>query len=194
MKMTEPDGNLQTEPLHVRPQPRMSRKVDGRKGQRLTEMDRRFAQAYVGEARGNATIAARLAGSTGQDASSLGVVGHGLLHKPAVLAEIGRIMVQAEKKGLIPTSDRTLQLLGQMAEADIGDLLDVIPGTGQAVVNLERAKEQDKTRLIREIDWGKRGTRIKLVDAQRAVEKLAEYHRLIPPDVPTVQVAILIDV
>ena len=49
----------------------------------LTEKQRRFVEAYMGEARGNATQAARLAGYAGDD-NTLRVVGSENLAKPAI--------------------------------------------------------------------------------------------------------------
>jgi phage terminase small subunit len=53
----------------------------------LTEKQRRFVDAYLGEAMGNATQACALAGYQG-DRSTLGVTGHWLLRNPKVRAAI----------------------------------------------------------------------------------------------------------
>lgn len=54
---------------------------------KLTEKQRRFVEAYMGEACGNATAAARIAGYKGND-ETLSTVGTENLRKPAVTAAI----------------------------------------------------------------------------------------------------------
>ena len=53
----------------------------------LTEKQRRFVEAYMGEARGNATQAARMAGYSGND-NTLQTVGNDNLRKPAIAKAI----------------------------------------------------------------------------------------------------------
>lgn len=57
------------------------------KPRELTEKQRRFVDAYMGEALGNAMVAARLAGYKGSD-NSLASVGYNNLRKPVILARI----------------------------------------------------------------------------------------------------------
>jgi phage terminase small subunit len=54
---------------------------------KLTEKQRRFVEAYMGQARGNATEAARLAGYKGSD-PTLGQVGNENLKKPEIIKAI----------------------------------------------------------------------------------------------------------
>jgi phage terminase small subunit len=54
---------------------------------KLTEKQRRFVDAYMGEAKGNGTEAARVAGYRGSD-STLGAVAHENLKKPKIAAAI----------------------------------------------------------------------------------------------------------
>lgn len=57
----------------------------------LTERQRRFVEAYMGEAAGNGTKAAEIAGFSG-DSNALGVYAHRLLMKPQVQEAIeGRV-------------------------------------------------------------------------------------------------------
>ncbi len=58
-----------------------------RKARRLTEKQRRFVEAYMGEAGGNATQAARLAGYAGND-NTLASMGDANVRKPAIQAAI----------------------------------------------------------------------------------------------------------
>lgn len=53
----------------------------------LTEKQQRFVEAYVGDAEGNATTAARIAGYSGND-NSLGVTGSRLLADERIRQEI----------------------------------------------------------------------------------------------------------
>jgi phage terminase small subunit len=53
----------------------------------LTYKQRLFVQAYLGEAKGNATAAARIAGYAGNDAT-LGVTGFDTLRSPKVVAQV----------------------------------------------------------------------------------------------------------
>ena len=53
----------------------------------LTEKQRKFVEAYMGQANGNATEAARLAGYSGSE-TALGVTGHENLRKPKIASAI----------------------------------------------------------------------------------------------------------
>lgn len=59
------------------------------KAERLTEKQRRFVEAYMGKAAGNATEAARLAGYKGNN-NTLRVVGSENLAKPAIAMAVGQ--------------------------------------------------------------------------------------------------------
>ena len=61
----------------------------------LTLKERRFVEAYLGEAAGNATRAARLAGYKGS-AITLGVVGYENLRKPQIRSAVTQIIEHDE--------------------------------------------------------------------------------------------------
>lgn len=91
---------------------------------KLTEKQRRFVEAYMGEAAGNATEAARLAGYKGSD-TTLCAVGSENLRKPLV----ARAIESAQKSDpLIATrEDRqrfwTRVMMGLEPDARMGDRL-----------------------------------------------------------------------
>lgn len=69
----------------------------------ITEKQRKFIEAFVGEAKGNATEAARLAGYSQAEAS-----GHENLRKPKILEKIEMYRQQVQQSGEYPmiTPDR----------------------------------------------------------------------------------------
>ena len=69
----------------------------------LTEKQRRFVEAFMGSAKGNATQAARLAGYNGGD-ETLRNVGSRNLTKPHIQEAIGA-RVDADEDGLIATRE-----------------------------------------------------------------------------------------
>lgn len=76
----------------------------------LTVKQRAFIDAYMGEARGNATEAAKLAGYKG-DYTTLASVGAENLRKPQIAQEVTRLQ---EASPLIATRDERLQVLTEM--------------------------------------------------------------------------------
>ena len=115
------------------------------KGKKLSEKERRFVEAYMGEAVGNASEAARIAGY-----SSPGTLGHRLLKKVQVQEALARrqaadplIATREERqkfwsdvfRGNLPefdTKDRlkASELLGKCG----GDFLDRIEHSGQVSI------------------------------------------------------------
>ncbi len=138
----------------------------------LTEKQRRFVEAYVGEARGNATEAARLAGYKKPHPQ-----GAENIQKPTVKAGITDRLKIAAAAGDIPDATETLRLIGEVARGNIGDFLDV---TGrQAVINMSKAEEAGKLHLIRDVEFGKGGIKIKLEPRLEALTLLARHHKLL---------------
>jgi phage terminase small subunit len=82
----------------------------------LTEKQRRFVEAYTGEAHGNATESARLAGYAGNDVT-LGQVGAENLKKPQIAAAI-QAALEPIRKAAIMTRERRQELLSKFAEGD----------------------------------------------------------------------------
>jgi hypothetical protein len=73
--------------------------------------------------------------------------------------------------GLQMTADEALNRLADQARGDIGDFL----GKG-GILNLEDAKDQGLTHLIKSISWTKYGVKIELYDAQAALMHIDRYH------------------
>lgn len=117
------------------------------KGGKLTEKERRFVEAYMGKAIGNASEAARLAGY-----SSPGELGHRLLKKVEIQAAIDK---RQESDPLIATREErqrfwTAILRGEMAEAgfDTKDRLKASELLGKASGDyLERLANPDGSAL-----------------------------------------------
>jgi phage terminase small subunit len=77
----------------------------------LTEKQRRFVEAYLGEAMGNATEAAAIAGHSG-DRSTLSVTGHWTLRNPKVRAAIDE---RVESDPGVATREERQRLLTDIA-------------------------------------------------------------------------------
>jgi hypothetical protein len=101
----------------------------------LTYKERLFVSAYIGEAKGNASEAARIAGYGTMKRSS-GVLANRLLKKVKIRAAIHRRV-----SAVALTSDEVLARVAELATADIGDYID-INASGDYTVNLKRAKKQ----------------------------------------------------
>lgn len=80
----------------------------------LTPKQKRFVDAYMGEARGNATEAARIAGYKGSD-TTLKQVASETLAKPYIREEIDRLQSQSP---LIATRDERLQILTKIIRSE----------------------------------------------------------------------------
>lgn len=81
----------------------------------LTEKQRRFVEAYVGAACGNATEAARLAGYSGTD-KVVGQMGLENLGKPVVAAAIAAASKPIRKAAIMDQAERQ-ELLTQIAKS-----------------------------------------------------------------------------
>lgn len=85
----------------------------------LTEKQRRFVEAYVGEACGNATEAARLAGYDGND-NTVRSVGCENLTKPAVAAAIEELQAERAAKATMTRQQRE-ELLAKLARGEVDE-------------------------------------------------------------------------
>jgi hypothetical protein len=137
----------------------------------LTYKQRLFVSAFIGEAKGNATEAARIAGY-GRSANALGVTGHDLLRKPKIQAAI-----EMRVSAVALSADEVLGRVAEQATADIGDYIN-IDRAGNYTVNLKRAKKDDKLRGIRKLRQGEHGVEIQLRDSLAALTLLGKYHSL----------------
>lgn len=87
---------------------------------KLTEKQRRFVEAYMGEACGNATQAARIAGYKGND-KTLSVVGTENLGKPSVAAAIQE---RTESDPLVLTREQLQRWWSQVTRDDATTMKD----------------------------------------------------------------------
>ncbi len=149
---------------------------------KLTLKQQLFINAYVGEARGNATEAARIAGYDG-NAVTLSAVGYENLRKPQILDEVNRIL-----------ESRTLtapQVLDRLSEHANGTLKPFVYMSGDnAVIDLSTEDAQKYLHLLKRVKtkrrtggkpddrWEEVETDITLHDAQSALKTLGQYHRL----------------
>jgi phage terminase small subunit len=83
----------------------------------LTLKERKFVEAYLGEAAGNATRAARLAGYSG-DPVTLAAVGYARLRKTQIRDAIAQLVDQDE---LVPSRIERLRLLAATARGEATD-------------------------------------------------------------------------
>jgi hypothetical protein len=131
----------------------------------LTFKQRLFIEAYIGEANGNATEAARIAGYRWPEK-----VAHRLVGKSGIQARIGQRVASAA----MPANE-VLARLSDQASADIGEFLD-IDASGGWRLNLR--KPGRRTHLIKRIRRTREGADIEIRDSFPALVKLGEYHGL----------------
>lgn len=86
-------------------------------GAQLTEKQARFLRAFVGEAKGNATQAARLAGYRGSDAT-LRATASRLLRRSGIAAALEEHRRDLEAKGIL-TRDEILARLASIARGEV---------------------------------------------------------------------------
>jgi phage terminase small subunit len=145
----------------------------------LTLKERLFRDYYLGEARGNGTLAARLAGYEGDD-NSLGVMAYHLLRKPKIQTSI-----QQALDTVTMGAHEVLETLSKQAR---GTLADVLDDNGR--FNLQLAKERGTIGLLRKMKVRRRIERrenveteyidhdLEIHNAQTALEMLGRHHRL----------------
>ena len=146
----------------------------------FTHKQRLFVLAYLGEANGNATEAARIAGY-GQPHSA----GPRLLANPGIQAAVSRRVEQAAM-----SADEVLARLSEFASADIGRFIEVQPDD-TIKINVAKAKQAGRTRVIKKLKVTRktfttsRGdeteevtTELELHSPLVALDKLAQHHGL----------------
>ncbi len=136
----------------------------------LTLKQKLFVEAYLGEAHGNATEAARIAGYEG-NSKTLEAVGRQNLANTRIAALVAERVADAAL-----TADEVLGLLKDHATSTMADFVDVDGPTWR--LNLTKAEDAGKMHLIKSISSTKYGPRIELYDAQAAAVHLGRYHHL----------------
>ncbi len=133
----------------------------------LTLKERRFVECYLGEARGCASLAARMAGYKNDHPT-----GSRLLRKPTVRAAIA-----SELDDAAMSAKECLARLSDVARGDLTDFLD-LSGDGPPVVDIRKARKRGRSHLLKRLAVGKDGVRLELHDPLAALALLARFHRL----------------
>lgn len=135
---------------------------------RLTAKQILFIDAYIANG-GNGVQAARSAGYQGNDAT-LAQVAYENLRKPEIRDEIDRRLKQ------FMSADEVLYRLSEIANADLGDMLDE-----DGRIDLKKAKEMRRTRFLKSFKL-KRGATDEIAFEQysrvEALELLGKHHKL----------------
>lgn len=134
----------------------------------LTDKQRRFIDAYL--VCWNATEAAARAGYSGARAS-LAQIGHENLRKLEIRAEIDARLSESA----MPASE-VLARLTEIARSSMADFLS--PRGKGVALDLKRASDAGALHLVKKYTKTKQGVTIELYDAQAALVKLGEHHRL----------------
>ena len=145
----------------------------------LTLKEQLFRNYYLSEARGNGTLAARLAGYEGDD-NSLGVMAYHLLRKPKIQNSIQQAL-ETVKMG----ATEVLERLSTQARGTFADVLD-----DNGRFDLQVAKERGTIGLLRKVKVRRRIERrengeteyvdhdLELHNSQTALELMGKHHRL----------------
>jgi phage terminase small subunit len=151
---------------------------EAEKSKPLTLKQRQFVDAYVGQARGNATEAARIAGYSDPEQS-------GWQNKKKVDISAA---IEAELKLRTLGADEVLERLTQHAQGTLrhfvylsGDNVTVDLGTEDALAHLhllKKIKTKRKTGGKEDDRWEEIETEIELHDPQAALVHLGRYHKL----------------
>jgi len=132
----------------------------------LTYKETLFVNAYLGEANGNGSEAARIAGY-----HHPGQLAYRLLQKRSIRTAIAARVTEAA----MPANE-VLARISEFASADMGNFLDIDKKSGAWNVNLVKARRAGKTKLVKKIKATKDGTEIELHSPLDALDKLARYH------------------
>lgn len=131
----------------------------------FTALQRAFMDFYILEK--NGTKAARLAGYKGNDVT-LAAVAYENLRKPHIKAEINSRFAQVAM-----SADEVLARLGDIARIDMAEFVTIKHGI--PFLDLEKAEQASKLRLLKKFKTTKQGVEIELYDAQSALETLGKH-------------------
>lgn len=133
----------------------------------LTPKQQDFINFYLGDANGNATEAARLAGYSCPNQAG-----------PRLLVNVGiQEAVSGRTTQAAMSANKVLERISELADADLGDFID-IDEAGGWTINLLKAKKAKKTRVIKKLKVTEFGTEIELHAPLPALDKLAQHHGL----------------
>jgi phage terminase small subunit len=126
---------------------------------------RKFVEAYLGEAHWNATKAAIIAGYSKKTAYSIGWEN---LRKPEIKAAIAERISEAAM-----AAD---EVLARLADQARGSMEEFSRENGR--LDLAAARKAGKYHLVKSLKHGKDGDSVELYDAQSALVQLGRHHKL----------------
>lgn len=135
----------------------------------LTLKQEAFVAAYLGQANGNATEAARIAGYAQPNQQG-----------PRLLVNVGiASRVRAKVEQVAASPDEILRRLDEQSRANLMWFYDV-DSSGVPKLNLAKPEARQHAHLIKEITFDKGGSPVGVVlhDAQSATVHLGKHHRL----------------
>src|SRR6267378_4000704 len=131
----------------------------------MTDQQKIFVAAYCGEARFNATEAARIAGYRHPN-----ITADSVKRRPEVAAAIEERLAQETLK-----SQEVLQLLTQQATGSVGDFVEVYES---GVWKFDLNKNKKKLHLVKKLSQTRDSMSIELYDAQAALIALGRHYKL----------------
>mgnify|MGYP001359783736 CR=1 FL=1 len=131
----------------------------------MTVKQRIFAEAYIGEARCNASEAARIAGY-----KCPGQLGHVLLKNVEIRQYIDERIDQIAATGE--------EVLRTLADHMRGCVFLRVTENGDAVLDMRALKQAKKLHLVKSIKHTRYGPTVEMYDSQSAAIHLGKYHRL----------------
>jgi hypothetical protein len=136
-------------------------------GRPMSERRKRFVEAFTGEANGNKTEAARIAGFAQPEFEGM------RLTKDDKVVQAIASRVEAEAMG----STECLTRIAELGRADIGEFADLVGATDEGHIRstLKRLHAQGKTRVIKRLTPTRYGLSVELGDSQGARETIAKY-------------------
>jgi phage terminase small subunit len=139
---------------------------------KLTLKQKKFVDAYLGQARGNATEAARLAGYAGSD-ETLRAVGYENLTKPHIAQVVSERVAE-----LAMAPAEVLARIADIANGTVADFIDV-ERWGAPRLDVPKAAQAGKLNLIKKVSVTQWGVDFELYDRMDALKTLAKYHGLL---------------
>lgn len=138
--------------------------------EKLTGKQWAFVLAYTGQARFNATEAARQAGYKGNDVT-LATVGYENLRKPHI-----KRAIEARMKSLVMSADEALLRLSDHAKSDMIDFIS-LDANDLPTLDIKKAIGAGKTHLIKKLHYNNHGPVIELYDSQAALIQIIRQER-----------------
>lgn len=138
----------------------------------LTDRQALFVSYYLGEALGNATEAAKLAGYEAKDRSVHAAIGSENLRKPKI-----RAIIDERLDELAMGTDEILARLSEHARGNMARFIETRT-YGMPVISFEKETLEKYGHLIKKYSVGRQKVSIELHDPQAALVHLGKYRRL----------------